>query len=277
MSSNWSGGLALAALICTSGLARADALTAVQSLRSMGCNGTASATPPLRHDVRLDYAAELWAAGLKAGQAVDRSGYAAQSTTAIHVSSPEYALPQTLRRGSCRSLTDPELSDIGMYRRGLETWLVMASRYSAPSLAQTPQVVARVLALINAARANGARCGQHDFGPAAPLRLSAALGQVAAGHANDMAVNQYFEHRDLAGRSPADRVRAIGYREKIVGENIAYGPTTPEEVVQGWMHSPGHCENIMDSRFAEMGISYAPAHSTRHELYWVQVLALPGA
>jgi uncharacterized protein YkwD len=89
-----------------------------------------------------------------------------------------------------------------------------------------------------------------------------------------MAVHNYFEHQDLSGRTPADRVRAVGYREKLVGENIAFGPRTAEEVVQGWLDSPAHCENIMDPRFAEMGIAYAPGHAKRG-LYWVQLLATP--
>ena len=88
------------------------------------------------------------------------------------------------------------------------------------------------------------------------------LAGVAFGHATDMARHNYFEHEDLAGHSPADRVRAVGYREKLVGENIAYGPKSAEEVVQGWLESPGHCENIMDPRFAEMGIAYAAGQAS---------------
>jgi uncharacterized protein YkwD len=91
-----------------------------------------------------------------------------------------------------------------------------------------------------------------------------------------MAEHNYFEHEDLKGRSPVDRVRAVGYQEKLVGENIAYGPKSAEEVVQGWLDSPGHCENIMDSRFAEMGIAYAAGQAKRG-LYWVQLLAAPRA
>ena len=88
-----------------------------------------------------------------------------------------------------------------------------------------------------------------------------------------MAEHDYFEHRDLSGQSPADRVRAVGYREKLVGENIAYGPKSVEEVVQGWLDSPGHCENIMDPRFDAVGFAYAAGHSGRHGLYWVMDLA----
>src|SRR5260221_1933037 len=88
-----------------------------------------------------------------------------------------------------------------------------------------------------------------------------------------MARHNYFEHEDLTGRSPADRVRAVGYQEKLVGENIAYGPKTADEVVQGWLDSPAHCENIMDPRFAEMGIAYAAGRAFQRGRLWVQGLA----
>jgi len=109
--------------------------------------------------------------------------------------------------------------------------------------------------------------------------LSTVLEQVAYGHAVDMAQHQYFEHQDLTGHTPADRVRAVGYHEKLVGENIAYGPKSADEVVRGWLDSPGHCENIMDPRFAEMGVAYArgyaPEPASSLGLYWVQVFADP--
>jgi uncharacterized protein YkwD len=251
-------------------------LAAVQSLRAGGCDGVAPAAQPLRPNARLDDAARLWAAGAALGTAIDRSRYPAESTAAVHVSGPEGDATRQLRKSGCRNLTNPDLRDVGVYRNGLDTWLVLASPYTSVSPAQAPQVAARVLALVNEARARGARCGSRAYEPAGPLRQSATLARVAAAHANDMAKNEYLEHRDRAGRSPADRVHALGYREQAVGENIARGPVSPEEVVQGWMHSPDHCENIMESAFTEMGVAYAPARSSRHELYWVQVLAVPG-
>jgi uncharacterized protein YkwD len=148
-----------------------------------------------------------------------------------------------------------------------------------PVRPQAPALAMRALQLVNDVRARGTRCGNRSFVPVRPVKLSGTLAGVASAHAVDMAVHTYFEHVDLAGQSPADRVRAIGYREKLVGENIAYGPKTVDEVVQGWLDSPGHCENIMDPRFAEMGIGVAlgrsPSSSSRHGLYWVQVLAAP--
>jgi uncharacterized protein YkwD len=132
-----------------------------------------------------------------------------------------------------------------------------------------------VLQLVNAVRARGTRCGEKSFAAAAPLQLSGTLSNVAAEHAVDMARHDYFEHVDLRGHTPADRVRASGYRENLVGENIAYGPASADEVVAGWLHSPGHCENIMDPRFVEMGLALAPGQGSRRGLYWDQVLATP--
>jgi uncharacterized protein YkwD len=224
----------------------------------------------------LDHAAALWATGLAPDAAAQRSGYEAESTGALHVTGPDASLVRLLRSG-CHTVADREFADIGIYRRGPETWFVFAAPYSAPAVSQTPLLASRALQLVNAVRARGARCGERSFAPAPPVKLSVTLASVAFGHASDMAQHDYFEHRDLAGHSPADRVRAVGYRENLVGENIAYGPKSTDEVVQGWLDSPGHCENIMDPRFAEMGIAFAPGRAGKHGLFWVQLLAAPRA
>jgi uncharacterized protein YkwD len=255
--------------------ADADALTAIEVLRIGGCGGSLAAAPPAHHNVLLDRAAQQWSTGRTLSGSIDGSGYSAQATTAVHVSGPDYSLIDSLRRSGCRSLANPHLTDIGIYRRGQDNWIVLASAYMTPPPSAAPQLASRVLDLVNAARARGARCEDRSFAAVAPVSLSGTLGQVALGHATDMARHGYFEHQDLAGHSPADRVRAVGYREKLVGENIAYGPQSADEVVQGWLDSPGHCENIMDPRFAEMGIAYAPGQAHKHGLYWVQVLAAP--
>jgi uncharacterized protein YkwD len=254
-----------------------DALSAVQLLREGGCGGILPAARPLHHNALLDRAAEQWAAGHSPAAAADRSGYKAEATAGLHVSGPASSTVQLLRRSSCGTLTDQRMHDLGVYHHGLDTWLVLASAYVVPASSQAPVLATRALQLVNEVRAHGTRCGERSFGPAPPMRLSGTLASVAFGHAADMAVHNYFEHEDLAGRSPADRVRAVGYREKLVGENIAYGPKSADEVVQGWLDSPGHCENIMDPRFAEMGIAFAAGHASRRGLYWVQLLAAPRA
>jgi uncharacterized protein YkwD len=255
----------------------ADPLAPVQMLRQGGCGGILPAAAAMNHDALLDRAAELWADGHTPATATVSSGYSAEATAGLHIRGPESALLQVLRASSCRTLMDKGLRDIGVYRHGLNTWIVLASPYVVPARSQAPVLATQALQLVNEVRARGTRCGARSFGSAPPVRLSGTLAGVALGHAADMAEHGYFEHQDLAGRSPAERVRAVGYRETLVGENIAYGPKSAEEVVRGWLDSPGHCENIMDPRFAEMGIAYASGRASKHGLYWVQVLAAPRA
>ena len=273
---------------------RPDALSAVQMLRIGGCGGLIAASRPLEHADALDRAAERWADGQSLAAATGLAGYSAQAAQGLHVTGPDEPLIRELRRTECHAVAGRELREVGIYRRRGESWLVLASPVSAPVAsapsvrppahttrtpprAGSPVLASRALELVNEARARGARCGSQSFGPAPPLTLSGTLGNVAFGHANDMAVHDYFEHQDLTGQSPADRVRAVGYHEKLVGENLAYGPQSVEEVVKGWLDSPGHCENIMDPRFEQMGIAAATGRATRRGLFWVQLLAEPRA
>jgi uncharacterized protein YkwD len=283
----------------------ADPLSMVEMLRAGGCGGILPAAPPIARTASLDRMAERWAGGGSLAQAAERSGVRAQRLGGVHVSGPESAVVQQLRRSGCSTLVDREAHSVGVYQHGADTWLVVATsslpgpvperaamstvtpRMALPGSPQpparpqplppAPQLASRALQLVNDARARGTRCGARQFAPAPPLTLSGTLGGVAFGHAADMAQRNYFEHMDPAGHSPADRVRAVGYHEKLVGENIAYGPESVDEAVRGWLDSPDHCENIMDPRFVEMGIAFAAGHAERHGLYWVQVLAEPQA
>jgi uncharacterized protein YkwD len=254
-----------------------SALSAVQLLREGGCGGVVPVARPLNHNALLDKSAAQWASGRTLAAATESSGYRPEAASGIHLTGSPSSAMETLRRSDCATVTSRAMRDVGIYHRGRETWIVLASPYLVPSRTEAPVLAARALDLVNEARARGARCGAHWYAPAPPVKPSGALDGVALGHASDMAEHDYFEHQDLAGHSPADRVRAIGYRETLVGENIAYGLKSAEEVVQGWLDSPGHCENIMDPRFAEMGIAYAQGRAVKHGLYWVQVLAAPRA
>jgi uncharacterized protein YkwD len=266
------------------------AISAVQLLREGGCGGILPAAHPLHHDPALDRAAAQWANGSEIAAAARYNGYPAGGLAGVHVQGPDTSLVQALRRTSCRTVANRSLQDLGVYRRGQDSWFLLASRgglstagpaamtaKAAPTPNQATALAARALQLVNDIRARGAHCGERSFGPAPPVRLSGTLNDVALGHAADMARHDYFEHDDLTGHTPADRVRAVGYHEKLVGENIAYGPESADEVVKGWLDSPGHCENIMDPRFAEMGIASSPGQVSRRGLYWVQLLVAPKA
>lgn len=89
-----------------------------------------------------------------------------------------------------------------------------------------------------------------------------------------MARRNYFEHRAKNGSQPKDRVLRAGYRPMLSGENIAYGPESAEEVVAGWLNSPGHCANIMEPRFRHIGVGIATGKK-RGRIYWVQTFGAP--
>ena len=277
LGAGWCAACVLSAGLAMVSNAQADALLAVQVLREGGCGGLMPATAPLYHSAVLDRVAEQWAQGLALSTAAKAGGYPADVTAGLRVAGSDGDMIRMLRQASCRTVSSRDLQDIGVYQRGPDSWLVLSARHALPdhSPASGPVLAVRALELVNKARASGTRCGQRSFAPTSPLTLSTTLANVAFGHAADMAEHDYFEHQDLTGRSPAQRVRAVGYEEKLVGENIAYGPKSIDEVVQGWLDSPDHCENIMDPRFAEMGIAYAPGELSRRGLYWVQLLAAP--
>jgi uncharacterized protein YkwD len=135
-------------------------------------------------------------------------------------------------------------------------------------------VRARVVELVNAARANGRRCGSERFAPAPPLTVSRELDDAALEHARDMVRRKFFDHRGSDGSQPRDRVRRAGYLSRLTGENIALGPESAEEVVAGWLASPGHCENIMEPAFRDMGFGVAIGRK-RGQIYWVQTFGAP--
>jgi uncharacterized protein YkwD len=132
----------------------------------------------------------------------------------------------------------------------------------------------RVVDLVNAARSEGRRCGSERFAPAPPLNASRQLTRAAADHARDMARRNYFEHRGRDGSQPKERVLRAGYDPRLSGENIAFGPESAEEVVAGWLDSPGHCANIMDPRFEHIGVGVATGKK-RGRIYWVQTFGAP--
>jgi uncharacterized protein YkwD len=85
------------------------------------------------------------------------------------------------------------------------------------------------------------------------LRIDDRLRTAAREHSTDMAERGYFDHESPEGTSPWDRMRAAGY-DAPGGENIAMGYPSPEAVVDAWMDSRGHRENILNCRFEAIGV-----------------------
>lgn len=158
---------------------------------------------------------------------------------------------------------------------GASALLCLDATAATPVATSTASAVrARVLDLVNDARARGRRCGEKYFSPSGALRESDRLRDAAAHHAKDMARRNYFDHHAQDGSEPRDRVRRTGYKWSLIGENIAFGPESAEEAVEGWLASPGHCANIMDPRFRDTGIAVAKGRK-RGYYYWVQEFGQP--
>ncbi|MFI4914662.1 MAG: CAP domain-containing protein [Steroidobacterales bacterium] len=244
-------------------------------LREQGCGGRSRVLSPLRRDAQLDAAARNWSRGVALRTAIAAAGYREVRSSAIHLSGEEAVFAMTLQSRFCAPLSDATLRDIGSYRRGREVWLIAAAPLALPPADAAAVIAARALALTNAARAQRRHCGSNATGPAPPLRPSPTLDRIAAAHAQDMLAHDYFAHTDPGGRTPADRVRAGGYSARMVGENIAFGALNADEVVRGWLDSPGHCQNIMEPRFTAMGLAYAANPRGAPHIYWVQLFAVP--
>ncbi|MGE7665227.1 CAP domain-containing protein [Ureibacillus composti] len=98
-----------------------------------------------------------------------------------------------------------------------------------------------------------------------PLEIYAPLMKVAEAKSADMSKNNYFSHTSPTYGSPFDQIKAAGISYKSAGENIAQGQKTPAEVVQAWMDSPGHRQNIMNANYTHIGVGYVENGN-----YWTQ-------
>lgn len=115
-----------------------------------------------------------------------------------------------------------------------------------------------VLDEVNARRAAGATCGAMSMPPVPALDHDELLQRSARGHSQDMTDQAYLDHVSLDGRTLDRRIAATGFTGGgAIGENIAGGYRTVDEVIAGWMSSPGHCQNIMSASFRTIGVGYA--------------------
>jgi uncharacterized protein YkwD len=131
------------------------------------------------------------------------------------------------------------------------------------------------LATVNQARSVNQICGTTPYGPAPPVSWSENLAMAAYLHSEDMALNNFFSHTGSDGSSAGQRISRQGYPWRTYGENIAVGYPTVSSVLQGWLGSEGHCRNLMDPDFTEIGAGYAigPFGGNPAARYWTFDLA----
>ncbi len=126
-----------------------------------------------------------------------------------------------------------------------------------------------LLQLVNDVRSKGCNCGATAMPPVQPLSWNILLELAAAKHSKDMAERKYFSHTSPDGTTPQQRIKAAGYSYSWSGENIASGFSKEADVINGWLKSEGHCKNIMNGNYRDMGVGRANG-------VWTQVFAAPG-
>jgi uncharacterized protein YkwD len=141
--------------------------------------------------------------------------------------------------------------------------------------AAAPAVDQRVLDLVNQARASPRSCGTRRFAAAPPLAWDERLARASLAHATEMARYEFFDHQGRDGSQIGQRARRAGYAWRSIGENIAAGQASAEEVTAGWIASPGHCANLMNPGFSAMGVAYAVNPTSRLGIYWAQAFGAP--
>lgn len=124
------------------------------------------------------------------------------------------------------------------------------------------------LSRINNVRKSGCNCGRTYMPPVEPLSWNNYLERSASAHAQDMNRRRYFAHTSPSGRTIKNRLEDAGYtltgmRTYAFGENIAAGQKSIDQVMKSWLKSEGHCKNIMNQNFTEVGVAEI-------NLYWVQ-------
>jgi uncharacterized protein YkwD len=259
------------------GWVAADVIDAVNALRDSGCAGRPGGIAPLRESARLDEVAHRLSQGTDLRSAQQFADYHAVSSFSVSISHVPASgdIQDVIAQQFCPQLANPAFREIGTWRKGSDVWIALAEPFRPPAPRDQGAISRRVLQLTNQARARGRRCGPTPFAAAPPLALNATLGRVALAYAQQMATWDYMDHVGHDGSSPAARITHSGYRWREVGENLASGIMTPEEVVAGWLHSPEHCANLMDPLFSQMGVAFAVSPHTEVGVYWAMEFGTP--
>lgn len=128
-----------------------------------------------------------------------------------------------------------------------------------PPVADSPQAyIQEVADLVNQERAKAGL---------SPVTLSAQLSSAA--NIRSQEIMQSFSHTRPDGSSFSTAIRQSGISYQGSGENIAYGQSSPQAVMNAWMNSQGHRANILNPRYTYIGVGYA--ENSRGVPYWTQL------
>ncbi len=264
-------GLVLAAPAMASETSQLAELINTYRSQSQNCAGQVSLElPPLAVDPRLILPSNSFG---DLQQALSRAAYPLVNVQAISLSGPRdaQAAMKAVQESFCKVVLDPQFVDIGISRDQREWRIVLARPLLTARLGDWQVEGQKVLDLINTARTQPRQCGTLAFAAAAALTWNATLATAAQSHSRDMANNNYLDHKDRNGGTPGDRAELAGFIGQQIGENIAAGQDTPNKVVEGWLASPGHCANLMNAQFRELGAAYAVDPKSDAAIYWTAV------
>lgn len=154
----------------------------------------------------------------------------------------------------------------------LRASLVAAAMIATPAhalerenrLLDVPMAVT-VLDRVNIERAS-AGCGD--------LKPNDMLIAAARKHSEDMALANVIGHVGTDGSTVGKRANANGYYFILIGENISDGEASAQQIVDAWMASVRHRDNILNCRFKDTGVWVTPGRNGTG-LYWTQVFAVP--
>ncbi|KPB69638.1 CAP domain-containing protein [Pseudomonas cannabina] len=223
--------------------------------------------PPLAPDPRLVLPAN---GNLDLQQSLARAAYPMVTVQAISLSGPRdsAAAMKAVQESFCQVVLDPQFVDVGVSREGRDWRIVLARSLVASRLGDWQAEGQKILEMVNTARTQARQCGPQSYAATTPLAWNQTLGSAAQSHSQAMANNNFFDHKDREGRMPGDRAELAGYVGQQVGENIAAGQDTARKVVDGWLASPGHCANLMNPGFRELGAAYAMDPKSDAGIYW---------
>lgn len=130
----------------------------------------------------------------------------------------------------------------------LNVWQPLQSNKPATLAYSTEMSRSGLLSSTNSRRASDGKSG---------LAQNSQLNAAAQAKANDMVGRDYWSHNTPDGNPPWIFIDAQGYNYTKAGENLAYGFSTSDATVTGWMNSPSHKANMLDGTFTEVGFGFA--------------------
>lgn len=149
------------------------------------------------------------------------------------------------------------------------------SQYSRTHQPAQPAVLAYATALTADGllqQTNQQRSNNHQE----PLYINSKLTQAAQAKANDMVARNYWSHNTPDGKQPWDFIKPTGYQFTGAAENLAAGYPDNAAVINGWMNSPGHRENILNANYREVGFGYANSPNYNGQGQQTVVVAMYG-